>query len=87
MSRGGLVDDYHKEVCNNISLCRQLRAWLDAIAHKNTCMKVMEISAGNRSITEHILEPLRLHGHTADGVARCVQYAHTEPSEAFLELA
>ena len=85
MSRNGLVNDYHGEVCNKISSCRQLRGWLDAIAHKNPCMKVIEIGAGNGSITSHILEPLQLPSHAADGTTRFAQYDYTDISGAFFE--
>ena len=87
MVRNGLVNDYHAEVCNKISSCRQLRGWLDAIAHKNPRMKVIEIGAGTGSMTRHILEPLQLQGHAADGVARFGQYDYTDISEAFFEHA
>ena len=87
MSRGALVNEYHREVCNKMSNLRQLQGWLDAIAHKNPHMKVIEIGAGNNSITSHALESMQLHSHAADKVARFAQYDHTEISEAFLELA
>ena len=87
MFRNGLVSDHHGELCNRISSCRQLRGWLDAIAHKNPRMKIIEIGAGTGSITGHILEPLQLHGHAADGVTRLAQYDYTDTSEAFFEHA
>ena len=87
MFRNGLVSDHHGELCNRISSCRQLRGWLDAIARKNPRMKIIEIGAGTGSITGHILEPLQLHGHAADGVTRLAQYDYTDISEAFFEHA
>lgn len=83
--RNELMNVYYGEVCNKISNCRQLRGWLDAIAHKNPCMKVIEIGAGNGSITSLILESLQLHGHAADGATRFAQYDYTDISGAFFE--
>ena len=48
-------------------------------------MKVIEIGAGNGSITSLILESLQLHGHAADGATRFAQYDYTDISGAFFE--
>ena len=87
MFSNGLVSDHYREICNKTSSCRQLRGWLDAVAHKNPCMKVIEIGAGTGSLTGHILESLQLHGHAADGELRLAQYDYTDISKSFFEHA
>lgn len=83
MFRDGLVNAHYQEVCDKTSSCRQLRSFLDLFAHKNPSMKIIEVGAGTGSITNHILEPLQLHG----GMYRFAQYDYTDISESFFEHA
>ena len=83
MFRDGLVDAHYQGVCDKTSSCRQLRSFLDLLAHKHPSMKIIEVGAGTGSITSHVLEPLQLQG----GIYRFAQYDYTDVSEAFFENA
>ena len=87
MFRDGLVDAHYHEICDKTSCCRQLRSFLDVLAHKNPGLKIIEVGAGTGSITRHILEPLQLRGDVGNDGHRFSQYDYTDISEAFFEHA
>ena len=84
---GGLAEAYYQDVCDSISCCRKLWNYLDALAHKNPALKILEVGAGTGSMTNHILSPIILHGEMESGTARFSWYDYTDISEGFFEKA
>lgn len=83
----GLAEAHYQEICNNMACCRKLWNYLDALAHKNPALRILEIGAGTGSMTGHVLAPIVLHGDRENGTARFSQYDYTDVSEAFFEKA
>ena len=86
MFESGLAEAQYQGVCDKISSCKQLAAYLDLIAHKSPSMKIVEVGAGTGSITDYVLSPLRFKEEETVG-ARFSQYDYTDISEAFFEQA
>lgn len=81
----GLVDNHYRIVCDTILCCKYLNKYLDALAHKNPSMKILEIGAGTGSLTGHILDAVTKDSDP--NAARFLQYDYTDISEAFFENA
>ncbi|KAL8786450.1 MAG: hypothetical protein Q9213_002766 [Squamulea squamosa] len=82
----GLAASHYQDICDKIPSCRQLWNYLDAYAHQNPEMKIIEVGAGTGSITGHILAPL-LHKGNGQNEPRLSQYDYTDISESFFEKA
>ncbi|KAM7210918.1 Polyketide synthase dehydratase domain containing protein [Rhypophila decipiens] len=67
-----------------------LAPYLDAMAHKNPQLRILEVGAGTGSITKHVLlDALRLFsdGNTVNTVPRFARYDYTDISPAYFEAA
>ncbi|KAF1828904.1 reducing type I polyketide synthase [Decorospora gaudefroyi] len=64
-----------------------IQRYVDAMAHKNPNLKILEIGAGTGAITIPILETLSRHGEQEAGASRFSQYMYTDISPSFFEKA
>ena len=69
----GSVDAYYKDVSCRMVCRAELKSFLDLVAHRNPAMKILEVGAGNGSLTADVLEAV---DH------RLSQYDYTDISEA-----
>ncbi|KAA8905059.1 fatty acid synthase S-acetyltransferase [Sphaerosporella brunnea] len=65
----------------------KLVAYLDAYAHKNADINILEIGAGTGGATLPILKTLMHHGEEEAGAARFAHYDYTDISAGFFEKA
>ena len=65
----------------------KIQRYVDAMAHKNPNLKVLEIGAGTGATTIPILETLSHHGEQEAGSSRFSQYMYTDISPSFFEKA
>ena len=65
----------------------RLSGYLDAIAHKEPGMKILEVGAGTGGATGPILETLARHGEDESGTCRFSSYDFTDISPSFFEKA
>lgn len=79
----GLLQDFYEDLrCFDM-----LALYLDALAHKNPGLKVLEVEAGVGAITALILKTLISHGEQESGTPRYSQYDFTDISTSFFETA
>ncbi len=89
-----LMDEYYKALHHDNYPFRQLSSFVDALAHKQPNLRVLEIGAGTGGMTESMLDVL-MHGTkkgTGDQTARPIiprtsEYVFTDISPAFFEKA
>ena len=62
-----LARDYYQEVSNNVAYNRRTSRYLDAFAHKNPGMSILEVGAGTGGMTSHIIKALTSHGDNEIG--------------------
>ena len=60
---------------------------IDAFAHKNPAMKILEIGAGTGGATLSVLDTLTNHGEQEIGAPRFARYDFTDISAGFFEKA
>lgn len=77
--RDELAEDYYRGVFDSVSCCKHLARHLDALAHKNPLMKVLEVGSGTGGMTRNVLSPFGLH--------RYAEYHYTDISSAYFEKA
>lgn len=65
----------------------RLSGFLDAVAHKDPGMKILEVGAGTGGATGPILETLVRHGENESGTCRFSSYDFTDISPSFFEKA
>ena len=65
----------------------RMTAYIDALAHKNPALRVLEIGAGTGGATRPILECLMTQGNGEQGTPRFSHYAFTDISIGFFENA
>lgn len=85
--QGSLVKDYYHEVFDSVNCMAGLEKYLDALAHCNPSMKILEVGAGTGGMTGHILNTLLHHGESELGTPRYGQYDYTDISPSFFEKA
>jgi SAM-dependent methyltransferase len=64
---------------------QQTARYIDALAHKNPDLRVLEIGAGTGSGTARIIEALANHPGQKSGLFRFAEYCYTDISPGFLE--
>lgn len=65
----------------------KLAGFLDALAHRNPDMKILEVGAGTGGATSPILDTVIRHGEEEAGAARFNTYDFTDISPSFFEKA
>ena len=83
----GLARDYYEEINTNVICFATFGRYLDAIAHSNPEMKILEVGAGTGGTTANILDALLLQGDGAIGTSRFRHYDYTDLSASFFEQA
>lgn len=82
--RGELAEDYYREVFDNVSCCKHLTVYLDALAHKRPSMKILEVGAGTGAFTAQILSSFSSQD---SGSTRYARYDFTDISASFFQNA
>ena len=82
-----LARDYYHEVSNNVTYNMRTSRYLDALAHKNPGMSILEVGAGTGGMTSHVIKALTSHGDNEIGTPRYAQYDYTDISPSFFQVA
>ncbi|KAL9088429.1 MAG: hypothetical protein Q9165_006153 [Trypethelium subeluteriae] len=82
-----LAEMLYASLCKQISSCRQLFGFVDALAHKKPWMKILEIGAGTGSMTDFVLPPLVHQDSKGNRNCRFNAYWYTDVSGSFFERA
>ena len=84
--KGDLARDFYHELNNRSNCTYAFGRYMDAVAHANPRMKILEIGAGTGSMTGSILHILT-HNGDAEGASRFDRYDFTDISPSFFENA
>jgi acyl transferase domain-containing protein len=87
MFQDNSVPDYYREVNAEVICFQPFVRYLEAMAHKNPGLKILEIGAGVGSTTGYILNTLAPFGEDQRGTPRYSRYDYTDISPAFFENA
>ena len=82
-----LMEEYYRYFHSNNSAFCKLERYIDALAHKNPAMKMIEVGAGTGGATELVLGALMHSGHNEDAASRYNNYVYTDISPSFFENA
>ena len=85
--QGDLAKEYYKDIANSVTFAKPLARYLDALAHKNPGMNILEVGAGTAGMTTHIIKTLTLHGANETGTPRYSEYNYTDISRSFFQSA
>jgi len=77
-----LVEDYYREIFDIVSCCKHLDKYLDALAHKKSGMKILEVDVETESFTAQILSSL---SSESSDLTRYAQYDFTDISTSFFK--
>ncbi|PYH98982.1 hypothetical protein BO71DRAFT_455222 [Aspergillus ellipticus CBS 707.79] len=64
---------------------QQVARYIDALAFKNSALRILEVGAGTGSATKHVIRALENHTAQKAGVSRFSEYRFSDLSTAFLE--
>lgn len=86
-----LLQEYYRDAHDAPYVLNRVKTCVDAMAHRNPGMRVLEIGAGTGGATAAVLEALSLGGDggskNGGGGDRCAEYAFTDISPGFFEKA
>lgn len=82
-----LMEDYYRYTHTATTAFGQLSTYVDAYAHKNPDLRILEIGAGTGGATTDILDTLNLHEAQELTNARFAEYVFTDISSSFFENA
>ncbi|KAF2811141.1 reducing type I polyketide synthase [Mytilinidion resinicola] len=82
-----LLTNFYREINDSRACFAELSRVLDAAAHKNPNMKVLEVGAGTGGTTEKVLSTLSTQTDSAMRKPRYSSYFYTDISSAFFEAA
>ena len=85
--QGDLAKDFYRDAGDNPNLRQPLVRYLDALAHKDPSMKVLEIGAGTGGMTSVVVDTLGHLGADGTGCFRYAQYDYTDLSPSFFPAA
>ncbi len=85
--QGNLAKEYYQDIANSVSFMNPLLKYLDALAHKNPGMNILEVGAGTAGMTTHIMKTLNRHGFDEIGSPRYAHYDYTDLSRSFFQSA
>jgi ubiquinone/menaquinone biosynthesis C-methylase UbiE len=69
--------------CSSVPCLKSFARYLDALAHKNPGLKILEVGAGTGGMTVQIMKILAVHGENELGNPRYGQYDYTDISRSF----
>lgn len=82
--QSNLVSDYYEEISNSVRFLSPVTRYLQALAHKQPNMKLLEIGAGTGGMTRHVLKSLTLpNGDDEFGTQLFSSYEFTDVSRSF----
>ena len=82
-----LVKDFYEDVNESANCFHEIRKYLDALAHKNPGMNILEVGAGTGATTKIILDVLIQYGERESTTPRYARYDFTDISFSFFEKA
>ncbi|KAH2773310.1 hypothetical protein KXW10_002572 [Aspergillus fumigatus] len=82
-----LLDDSYYEMVHSLPRIRQFARYLDAQAHKNPHMKILEVGAGSGAMTQFCLKVLSTNSENDATVPRYGQWNFTDISGSFFPKA
>lgn len=82
-----LMESFYQSSSGTDMAFKQLDRYLDAYAHKNPSMKVLEIGAGTGGATTRILHTLTYQGRDMKEAPRFAEYTFTDISSSFFDSA
>ncbi|KAI0889175.1 putative polyketide synthase [Annulohypoxylon maeteangense] len=86
LAQDDMLKDYYELFQRDAKFFKPVQRYLDALAHKNPAMKMLEVGAGTGATTKYVLETLTRE--SSHGVfCRFSQYDFTDISPSFLEKA
>lgn len=62
---------------------KRFARYIDALAHKDPALKILEVGAGTGAMTVQIMKILAVHGENELGIPRYGQYDYTDISRSF----
>ena len=87
MFEGSLARDYYQDIAAKVSYNIPMSRYLDALAHSNPGMRILEIGAGTGTVTSHVMKVLNNHGEEELGTPRYAEYDFTDISPSFFAAA
>ena len=78
-----LLEDYYRLSHDAPFVLGRAMTYIDALAHKNPGLKVLEIGAGTGSLTTYAIDALLRHGEKETGSPRFSEYVFTDISPSF----
>lgn len=86
LTRDNLLTDYYELANEKVKFFAPLHRYLDAMAHKNPALRILEVGAGTGVTTERILQSL--FTETSNGsLCRFFRYDFTDISPSFIKKA
>ena len=82
-----LASNFYRCISERDPNYRKLAVYLDALAHKNPGLRILEIGAGTGGTTALVLDALSQQGKANNSSARFSRYAFTDISSGFFEKA
>ncbi len=82
-----LMEQYYRYAHSSTSAFSKVERYVDALAHRNSGLRVLEIGAGTGGATELILQALMRQNPQSGGSPRLAEYVYTDISPTFFEKA
>ena len=87
MFEGSLARDYYQDIAAKVPYNIPISRYLDALAHINPGMRILEVGAGTGTMTSHVMKVLKSHGDEELGTPRYAEYDFTDISPSFFPAA
>ena len=82
-----LINDFYAQANNMAQMFSETARYIDLLAHRNPALRVLEIGAGTGSATVWALNILNKDQAQSRHVTRFTEYAYTDISAGFFEMA
>ena len=82
-----LMEQYYSYAHSSTSAFSKVERYVDALAHKDSAIRVLEIGAGTGGATQRIMQALTGGHSDFGGSARFVEYMYTDISPSFFDKA
>ncbi|KAF7159056.1 hypothetical protein CNMCM5623_004289 [Aspergillus felis] len=84
---GNILDESYYEMVHSLPRVHQFARYLDALAHKNPQMKILEVGAGSGAMTQFCLQVFSTNSENDTTVPRYGQWDFTDISGSFFPKA